>query len=389
MIEKRKDKKVKNKTEKIYDEKIGLGFAAILALFFVLNILIPDQKFSEQENRSLQTFPSFSISEYTSGRFETKLENYANDQFIGRNAFIKLKTAVDVSAGSINSNGVWKGKDGYLIEDTTVPSKERIEKSLAAIKTFKTKYSSIPMRFMLAPTAVNIYSDKLPLLAVPDDQNKYLDKFYAGLGELGVEAIDIRKEFLKADKEIQLYYRTDHHWTSDGAKLAFDCFVAHTGMPSKEFKLYEVKKDFVGTLASKSGFVGGKADAIKIPMAVNGMKSVIYYYDTQEKTTSFYKLRNLNKKDAYTVFGGSNHPLYTVKTPVAENKRLLLIKDSYANSVIPYLAQYYREIVVVDPRYYFDNIDDIMASEQVNEVLFLYNANTFFGDDSLALMLSE
>ena len=117
--------------------------------------------------------------------------------------------------------------------------------------------------------------------------------------------------------------------------------------------------------------------------------SIIYYEDTKEKTSEFYNFDNLDKKDAYTVFGGSNHPVYTIKTPVSENRRLLLIKDSYANSMIPYLAQYYREIVVVDPRYYFDSIEDLIAIEQINEVLFLYNANTFFGDDALGLMLSE
>ena len=97
----------------------------------------------------------------------------------------------------------------------------------------------------------------------------------------------------------------------------------------------------------------------------------------------------MKKKDAYTVFGGSNHPMYTIETPVTGGKRLLLIKDSYANSFIPFLTQHYREIVVVDPRYYFENLEDLIQSEKVTDVLFLYNANTFFGDDSLKIMLGD
>ena len=89
------------------------------------------------------------------------------------------------------------------------------------------------------------------------------------------------------------------------------------------------------------------------------------------------------------MFGGSNHSEYTIKTPVKGNRRLLLIKDSYANSVIPYLTQYYTEIEVVDPRYYYDNIQDIIDIEGINDVLFLHNANTFFGDSSLRQMLED
>ncbi len=372
-----------------YSIVMGICFAAILAFFFIANVLVPDKDFSEQENRSLQTFPDFSIGEYTSGRFESKLENYANDQFIARNAFIKLKTASSVSAGSVYSNGVWKGKGGYLIEDAVDPSKELIEKDIAAISAFKAKHANIPMRMLLAPTAVNVYADKLPIFAQPADQNKYMDELFAGISEAGVQVVDVRETFEAEKDKTQLYYRTDHHWTSEGAGIAFNKLAADIGLGQKSYKLYEVKDDFIGSLASKSGFVGGKADVMKLTMPENGLKSAIYYYDTQEKTTAFYKLKNLNKKDAYTVFGGNNHPLYTIKTPTSENRRLLLIKDSYANSMIPYLAQHYREIVVVDPRYYYDDLEDLILSEQVNEVLFLYNANTFFGDESLALMLSE
>ena len=115
--------------------------------------------------------------------------------------------------------------------------------------------------------------------------------------------------------------------------------------------------------------------------------SVIYYSDTKKKTTEFYQLNNLETKDAYTVFGGSNHPMYTIKTPSKSSEKLLLIKDSYANSMIPFLSQNFREIVVVDPRYFFDNIDDIIEAEEITQVLFLYNANTFFEDNSLEMML--
>ena len=56
--------------------------------------------------------------------------------------------------------------------------------------------------------------------------------------------------------------------------------------------------------------------------------------------------------------------------------------------MIPFLAQNFREIVVVDPRYFFDDINDIIKSEGITDVLFLYNANTDFADNSLEMMLT-
>lgn len=373
---------------------MGVCFMTILVGMFLFNALIPDSETSETENRSLQQFPQFTINEYLEGRFESKLESYASDQFLARKAFIRLKTALDVTSGQIYSNGVWKSADGYLIEDTTVPTDERIKNDAEALKDFRTKYPNMKMYFMLAPNAVSVMSDKLPYSAQPEDQNKYMDEMFEATAAAGITNIDVREVLSKAaaDGE-QVYYRTDHHWTTDGAYEAFKYASGILGLGQiEEFETLPVTNHFVGSLASKSGFVGGKADMIKLAAPKDQSKylnSVIYYEDTKEKTTSFYQLDNLNVKDAYTVFGGNNHPMYTIKTPVKSNRRLLLVKDSYANSMIPFLAQYYREIVVVDPRYYYDNVSELMEMESINEVMFLYNANTFFGDDSLAMMLSN
>lgn len=376
-----------------FNRTMGIVFMTILVGMFCFNALIPDKEYSEQENRMLQQFPAMSVSEYMEGRLETKLENYANDQFLLRNAFIRLKTAVDVSAGVIHTNGVWKSDDGYLIQDVAVPTEERLQRDEEAFKTFKSKHRSTKMYFMLAPNAVSVYEEKLPLAAQVEDQNQYMDRIFNATAAAGLINIDLRETFEEKKDEVQLFYRTDHHWTTDGAYEAFKHACGPLGIKNPmEFKLLPVDNYFVGTLASESGFVGGKADAVKIAVPADEKlykNSVIYYEDSKEKTSKYYRLENLDVKDAYTVFGGSNHPVYTIKTPIKSNRRLLLVKDSYANSMIPFLMQYYREIVVVDPRYYYDNVDDLMALECVNEVMFLYNANTFFGDDSLAMMLTD
>ena len=371
---------------------MGTVFLVILMAVFIANIIIPDKKNSDEENRVLQQLPSFSVSAYKEGRFESKIENYASDQFILRNGFIRLKTAADTALGGLESNGVYKCRDNYLMEDITVPTKDVKESNTSALTAFKEANPDLKMYFLLAPNAANILSDKLPVAVSTASQNKYMDDFFETVESLGITPIDVRDTFKEAEKDTQLYYRTDHHWTTDGAYLAFGQVDSVMELDNKvTYTDYAVKNDFRGTLASKSGFVNGMDDAIKIYLPAEDSEgyenSVIYYSDTKEKTTQFYQVDSLDTKDAYTVFGGSNHPMYTVRTPLDTDRHLLLIKDSYANSMVPFLSQCFSEIVVVDPRYFYDNIQDIISSESITDVLFLYNANTFFADISLEMMV--
>ncbi len=372
---------------------LGLCFIILLATIFIVNLFTPDKGFSEEENRVLQEKPEFSLSNYMEGRYESKLETYVNDQFLLRNAFIKVKATADVTAGKLESNGVYRCKDNYLMEELTVPSEKTMQNTLASLKQFKRHYKKLDAFFLLAPNAGNILEDKLPNFTKLNDQNQYMDQFFKEIKSYGYTPIDVRNAFKKAREDTQLYYRTDHHWTTDGAYLAYQQAAKKMKLTNNvTYKPYVVKNDFRGTLASKSGFVNGVNDAIKIYMPYKDKdynNSVIYYTDTKTKTTEFYQLDNLDTKDAYTVFGGSNHPMYTIKTPTKSSEKLLLVKDSYANSFIPFLAQGYREIVVVDPRYFFDNIDDIIKAEGITQVMFLYNANTFFNDNSLEMMLNS
>ncbi|MBQ6622142.1 MAG: hypothetical protein IJH75_04855 [Mogibacterium sp.] len=371
----------------------GLCFILFITVAMAGSILVPDRSFSSVENRMLQELPDFNLYEYLDGRLESDLEDYVNDQFLFRNGFIRIKTAADRTAGKLENNGVYLAKDQYLIEALTVPDAQELQKTEEALAAFQERYPDIPMYFLLAPNAGNILSDKLPATVQLADQDRYMDEFFEAAAEAGFWTIDVRDRFREAKDKVQLYYRTDHHWTTGGAYLAYRQLITElTGDEPLAFEPYVVQNNFTGTLASKSGFVNGLSDEIRIYLPVdydNYLDSVIYYADSQTKTTEFYQVDNLEDKDAYTVFGGSNHPMYTIKTPVESEERLLIVKDSYANSLIPFLTQYYREIVVVDPRYYFENLDDLISVEGVTQVLFLYNANTFFADDSLASMLTE
>ena len=378
-------------SNRVYQVLTTVLLAGAVLGAFIANMVLPDRDFSPEENRMLQTLPSFSMAKYLDDRLENSMEAYANDQFLRKDDLVHIKKAWDESVGELESNGVIRCSDKYLMEDITVPEKTTLIRTENAILKFQQRYPKVPMYFLLAPNAANVLRGKLPLTVETHEQNNDIDAFFRTMKSGSITPIDVRPAFEEKRDSVQLYYRTDHHWTSDGAweayQVAADVMKLKSGL---EYTPYVVKNDFNGTLVSKSGYQNGLSDEIKVYLPKNeknALRSVIFYADTKKKTTQFFQLENLDTKDAYTVFGGSNHPRYSIETPTTSKEVLMVFKDSYANSFLPFLAQDYRKIIVIDPRYCFEDIDTLMNSEGVTQVLFLYNANTFFNDTSLAMSL--
>lgn len=368
-------------------------FLTIVFGFSILSFVIPDKAKSAEENRVLAQTPSLSYQTYFEGRFQTKLEQYFNDQFPFRNSLIKWKTASDLTLDIIESNGVIKSKDGYLIERIKNPSEKDIRHDIKSLDNFKRSNPNCNFYFLLAPNAGNIMSEKLPRTVHMSNQNKYMTSFFNDLKKIGITPIDSRKTLEKNIDKQQLYYRTDHHWTTGAAYLAYKEAHKEMGLDSDiKYKKLSIHRNFRGTLASKSGFTNARNDELQIywPKKNQNYHDSIYnFVDVKKTTNTFYAFDNLKKKDAYTIFGGWNHPFYTISTPTQSTRKLLLVKDSYANCMIPFLTQDFRKIVVVDPRYYFGDINKIMAEEGITDVLFLYNGLTFASDEAMNLMLDE
>ncbi|MBQ1282099.1 MAG: hypothetical protein IIY16_07635, partial [Oscillospiraceae bacterium] len=99
---------------------------------------------------------------------------------------------------------------------------------------------------------------------------------------------------------------------------------------------------------------------------------------------SMYKREALDVKDHYTVFFGGNYSRVDITTTADTERALLLIKDSYANCMVQFLYPYFDHITIIDPRYYYDNMDSVISGESITDVLYLYNLDTFLSDTTLA-----
>lgn len=382
---------MKNRKRKGWIENIiGMLFILVLFLFMFINLAVPDREMSEKENRMLETRPVLSMSTVLDGEFMEQWENYQSDQFAGRDFWRSVKVFLDRLGGSRMENGVYIGKSGQLLEEIEVPDDGQSEANLSAIVDFAEKYPDVQTSVMLVPDAACILSDRLPAFAGVEDQKQLLGVAKQRLGDdvNWIDAVSVLNNHV-SDK---LYYKTDHHWTTLAAFYVFRESAVSLGIDGEvgeNFASYTISDDFNGVLASKSGVGLSEKETIDIYVPTQGDDDVVVnYVDEGRKTTSLYDSSKLETRDQYGVFLGGNSSVIDIRTVSPEKKRLLVIKDSFANCFIPFLTPYYREIVVVDPRYYSGTIGDIMDTYRITDALVLYSGNTFFTDNHLSGVLT-
>lgn len=381
-----KDRKRKGQIENL----IGKLFILLLFVFMLVNIAVPDREISEEENRVLEMRPSLSMGTVMNGDFMEQWENYQSDQFAGRDFWRSFKVALDRLGGARMENGVYIGKDGQLMEEIEVPDDGQLEANLSALRQFTEDWPDIRTTVMLIPDAACILSDSLPAFAAVEDQRQLFGVAEQRLGD-SVNWVDT-VSILNNHTSDKLYYKTDHHWTTQAAFYVFRESASSLGIEGEVgdgFVSYTVSDDFNGVLAAKSGIGLSEKETIDIYAPTQGDDDVVLsYVDEGRKTTSLYDSSKLETRDQYSVFLGGNASVIDIKTVSSSQKRLLVLKDSFANCFIPFLAPYYREIVVVDPRYCSGTMEDIMDTYRITDVLVLYSGNTFFTDNHLSGVLT-
>ena len=390
-------------TEEFYDfrynslKKKGVIISIVMIWLFCLvifgmaglHILVEDKNFSESENRVLASFPRLTVSSIADGSFMKDFETYLTDQFPFRDGVISAKTFVDRVLGKNEENGVYVGKEGFLFDSQTPYEAGRVKAISKAVRSFSDKYSNLETAFILAPNSTYVYSDYLPKYLELPLQNKQINSVRKRINSDNILWPSTASMLKKNADKAQLYYKTDHHWTTRGAYLLFKELCVKWGLESskkgidKKYDFFEVSTTFQGTLASTSG-VHGSTDKIEICVPKNSEGTYVAYFESSgEKTASLFFADKLKTKNQYEVFLGGNYDKVKISTVASTNKSLLLIKDSYANCMIPMLTPYFSKIVVIDPRYLTDSLDSIIKENEFTHMLYLYNLNTLLEDNSL------
>lgn len=371
-----------------YDKVYKYIMSALLLLFIggivILNVLTSDKIFSDSENRNLEQLPKFSFKNLMKGKFTTNYEKYVSDQFALRDFWIGVKSDSDRIIGKKENNDVYLGKDGFLIQKFNKLEDKDLKDKVEIINSFDNLTPNVNKYFMLVPTATKILEDKLPNYAADSDELTYIDKVKKSINS-NINFVDLY-DALSSKKDEYIFYKTDHHWTTKGAYYAYTELSKKMGVEPKseeDFNMKKVTDEFYGSLYSKGGFRHINPDSINLYLPKDGEEYKVEYLGENKIRDSLYDMNNINKKDKYTVFFNGNYPFIKITTNKGEGRKLLVIKDSYANSFIPFLTSHFSEIYMVDLRYYSEGLSRLIEENQINDMLILYNANTFFEDISI------
>ncbi len=352
------------------------------------NMVSPKRVFSNKENRYLQEFPKLDFNTVISGEFGKEFETYTTDQFIFRDNWIGLKTIGDLSLLKKDNGRVYFGKKDYLFDIDKEIDEEQLNKNINSINIFLANMDklNIPVNFLLVPSKATVLGDKLPLYAPIVDEGYIIEKLKSNLKE-NIGLIDLGKTLGEKSKEY-IYYRTDHHWTTKGAFYAYEYYMKTIGKePLKEddFELRKASNEFFGTSYRKANFYLGNPDDIYIyePKEKINLNIIV---NGKEETDSLYDATYLNKTDKYSYFLGGDKSLIEIETSVNNQKTLLIVKDSFANSFIPFLTNHYEKIIVIDPRYFNMSIEELVKEKEIDEVLLLFNVQNFYKEKGLFIL---
>ncbi|HJB02455.1 MAG TPA: hypothetical protein H9947_02160 [Candidatus Evtepia excrementipullorum] len=371
-------------------------FCAFIGVFLVANAVSPDRTFSEVENRNLEQLPAvdfgtpeklFRDGNFFNGQFMRDFETYTTDQFIGRDAWVDLKARTERALGKKENNNVYFADNDTLITRFDQPAADRVTENLNYVNKF-VENVDIPVVFSLIPSQACIWADRLPEGAPNASQTDLMTQAQGAV--TGATWADVYTPLME-HKDEDIFYRTDHHWTSLGAYYGYTGLASalgYTPVPLTDYTPTVRSTEFYGTVFSSSGVRWVKPDTITTYVPDDGITVVSHTYDNSgnpvEEQRALYVESFLSVKDKYSMFLGGNQSLGVVtNTNNPDGPKLLIIRDSYADSLVPFLTAHYSEIHLIDPRYYHLSVKDYVEQNGIDQALVLYSVPNFVTDGNM------
>ena len=350
-------------------------FCLLLAASALAGLLVPDRYYSEREKRTLMQKPQFTIVDFVSGKFSDEFEQYLTDQVPLRDGWVTMKTYMELDIGKRES-GVYICKDKYLMDKFTSYSKKQLAANAAALADLQEKLAAegVSMNTILVPIAAQVLTDKLPAHAPVTDYTAILQV----LADAGVDTTDVLSA-LAAHSSGNIYYRTDHHWTSLGAYYAY-CAWRDIEPNADEWTQEILCDNFHGTTWNKVPLPTVPAE--EITAWYKHEYHNVSYNGGEYETNSIYERKYLSGSDQYAVFLNSNQA-QTVIEGSGKSGKFLLIKDSYGNTFSQFPVEDYAEVHVLDLRFFKGDVAEYAKENDITDALVLYGVQNFVKDTNL------
>lgn len=366
---------------------VVLLFIGIIVVMQAAFWLLPRRSFSENEKRVLSEAPQIDAAGIADGSVFRSIESYLSDHFPGRELWVGANAYLENAEGRGATEDIVRGTDDWLFTAPVSDDRETLWDNMQAITTFAEK-QSVPVTMMAVPSAGAVVSDKLPALHLPYPDAELLEEARRIAGNT-LHWVDLYTDFCSAEQPERLYYRTDHHWTTEGAYRAYCLMMEELGqssVPRDDFTVEQIT-DFYGTSYSKSGLWLTEPDTLEL-WTDSDIQAVTTVYDANRadpvtREGMFFR-EYLEDADKYPVFLSGNHARVHIETNADSGKRLLVIKDSYAHALAPFLAEEYSTIDLIDLRYFKQQtISSWLEENPADEILLVYGLSSLAEDKNL------
>lgn len=398
---------------------------ALLGLANLLNTAKP--AVSELEHRVLEKKPVFTLQALFSGDYFRGLENYYSDTFILRDTLVRASREVQqafsllgpgvslitapeevqappeeetplpdeppeaedpqekppppppIGEGDDQNVGYWLVVEGKAVQLFKF-KKENFDYYAGILNRYRDKLAEeVKIYSMIAPTNSEFVQLKR-YKGITDSQNDALYYLDSRL-DRGIRSVNVY-DALSSRTDEYIYFRTDHHWTALGAYYAYCAFMESRGeqpVPLEKYRRIDLE-GFLGSSYSKTldKSLEKNPDTLSVYMPFTKHEFTIYYGKGPEEREVIDLQYADSKTNKYLVFISSGELTWgVIKTEVKNGKRILVVKDSFGNALVPFLLPHYEEIYVVDSRFYNigaagKNIIEFIEDNRINELLFMH-----------------
>ena len=352
-----------------------LAISALLLLLAAAQLALPARSMSEMENRRLAQTPAFTMEALLNGGWAEELETFAADQLPLRDAFVALHTASRAVLGQRETGGVLLGRDGWLLDRSDTWSERNVRLNARALAELS-GLTGRPVYLLAVPSSACVYPEMAPAHAPLADEQALLA---AAAEETAL--LPLTPALTAARDAAPLFYRTDHHWTAAGARVGYETACRALGLSPLEDGPNESVPGFYGSYFARNPLPWLKADTLSfrfpegVTLTIDG-----------ERQNGLWDPDALSGRDKYAALLYGNHPVIELTCDSAPEGTLLVIKDSYANALLPALARHYRRVVAVDPRYFTGDITALAQTCEGDAILCVYGLSTLATGRTIQLL---
>ena len=389
------------KYQKTIQLSVLIIFLFLIFAFGFALLITPDQAFSENENRSLRTMPHFRWDSLFDGKYADQINEYFADQFSLRSFWVRQKARISRLLYAGENNGVLLNGEGFfakrlfdimqgdgsILSQTDMIDQKHLRRCFDGVERAANRLS-VPLYVMPVGRNIDVLKDRFNY---PTDSSDFLLAEIENELAPNVELIDtVNPLRARAANGEYVYYRTDHHWTTLGAYASYCEIMKSFGLQDKivdisSFEREAVSESFLGTLWSKSGMCDTVPDTVELWHLTQDQEFEIQC--DGKILDGFYNRSYIQGKDKYSVFLDGTHDVVTITAKESEAPRpvLLLLKDSFANSMASFLALHFDLVLLnlSSGRSDFTDVSAMVDQYNADRVLICYSIENMLTTDKL------